>query len=140
MLEKFPKKAPILGPLDAKSWLIGKYPHAGKDWGQKEKGPTGWDGCVASLTQWTWVWANSRDSEGQESLSCCSPWGCRVGHIYVTEQQQQAVTTGLKKSIWFVLEILSCGRNLEFGFYCLVESCEITSICLLWPTKTGSFM
>ena len=40
MLERFPKKAPILGPLDAKSWLIGKYPHAGKDWGQKEKGPT----------------------------------------------------------------------------------------------------
>ena len=31
-------KAPILGPPDAKSWLIGKDPEAGKDWRQKEKG------------------------------------------------------------------------------------------------------
>ena len=30
-------KAPILWPPDAKSWLIGKYPDAGKDWRQKEK-------------------------------------------------------------------------------------------------------
>ena len=35
----------------------------------------GWDGWMASLTQWTWVWTNSRDSEGQGSLVCCSPWG-----------------------------------------------------------------
>ena len=28
----------------------------------------------ASLTQWTWVWANSRDSEGQGRLACFSPW------------------------------------------------------------------
>jgi len=30
-------EAPILWPPDAKSWLIGKDPEAGKDWGQKEK-------------------------------------------------------------------------------------------------------
>ena len=29
---------PILWSPDAKSWLIGKDPDAGKDWGQKEKG------------------------------------------------------------------------------------------------------
>ena len=28
------------------------------------------------------------DSEGQESLACCSPSGGRVGHDGVTEQQQ----------------------------------------------------
>ena len=28
----------ILWPPDAKSWLIGKDPDAGKDWRQKEKG------------------------------------------------------------------------------------------------------
>ena len=27
----------ILWPPDAKNWLIGKDPDAGKDWGQKEK-------------------------------------------------------------------------------------------------------
>ena len=31
-------EAPILWPPDAKSWLIGKDPDAGKDWRQKEKG------------------------------------------------------------------------------------------------------
>ena len=33
-------EAPILWPPDVKSWLIGKDPDAGKDWGQKEKGAT----------------------------------------------------------------------------------------------------
>ena len=33
-------ETPILWPPDAKSWLIGKDPDAGKDWGQKEKGTT----------------------------------------------------------------------------------------------------
>ena len=41
------------------SWLIGKDPDAGRDRGQEEKGMTGWDGWMASLTQWTWVWVNS---------------------------------------------------------------------------------
>ena len=31
-------EAPILWPLDAKSWLTRKDPDAGKDWGQEEKG------------------------------------------------------------------------------------------------------
>ena len=31
-------EAPILWPPDAKNWLIGKDPDAGKDWRQKEKG------------------------------------------------------------------------------------------------------
>ena len=53
-------EAPMLWPLDVKSWLIGQDPNAGKDWGQEEKGTTGWDGWMASLTQWTWVWASSR--------------------------------------------------------------------------------
>ena len=39
-------------------------------WGQQEKGMTGWDGWMASPTQWTWVWANSHRREGQESLVC----------------------------------------------------------------------
>ena len=62
-------EAPRLWPPDGKSQLNGKDPDAGKDWGQKEKGTTDGskldlltdptDGWMASLTQWTWVWANS---------------------------------------------------------------------------------
>ena len=53
-------EAPKLWPPDAKNWLIGKDPDAGKDWRQKEEGDIGWDGWIASPTQWTWIWANSR--------------------------------------------------------------------------------
>ena len=97
-------EAPILWPLDAKRQLIRKDPDSGKDWGQEEKGMTGWDNCMASLTQLMWVWASSRrwwrtwkpgvlqsmgsqrirynwvtnsclESHGWRSLVGCSPWG-----------------------------------------------------------------
>ena len=33
-------ETPVLWPPHAKSWLIGKDPDAGGDWGQEEKGTT----------------------------------------------------------------------------------------------------
>ena len=33
-------ETPVLWPPHAKSWLIGKDPDAGRDWGQEEKGMT----------------------------------------------------------------------------------------------------
>ena len=54
-------KTPILWPPDMKSQLSGKDHDAWKDWGAGgEGGNRGWDGWMASLTQWTWVWASSR--------------------------------------------------------------------------------
>ena len=44
----------------------------------------GQDGWMASLTQWTWIWANLGDGEGQGSLECCSPWGRK--ELDTTEQ------------------------------------------------------
>ena len=41
-------ETPIFWPPDAKSWLIGKDPDAGKDWGQEEKGMTE-DGITNSM-------------------------------------------------------------------------------------------
>ena len=53
-------EAPVLWLPDVKSQLTKKDADAGKDWKQEEKGGNrGWDGWIASLTQWTWVWANS---------------------------------------------------------------------------------
>ena len=50
----------ILWPPDVKSWLIGKDPDAGKDWGTRWEGEDrGWDGWMALLTRWTWVRVNS---------------------------------------------------------------------------------
>ena len=35
-----------------------------------------WDGWMASPTQWTWLWVNSR-SWWWTGLECCSPQGCK---------------------------------------------------------------
>ena len=71
-------EAPILWPLDAKTWLIRKDPYVGKDWRQEEKGMTedelvGWHHQlnVHEFEQALGV------SDVQESLVCCSPWGCK---------------------------------------------------------------
>ena len=39
-LRRTDAEAPILWPPDGKSWLTGKDPDAGKDWGQEDKGVT----------------------------------------------------------------------------------------------------
>ena len=69
---------PILWPSDAKSWLIGKNPDAGKDWGQEEKGTTedemvGW---YHRLDGYRFGWTPGV-CDGQGGLACCSSWGCK---------------------------------------------------------------
>ena len=52
-------ETPILCPPHAKSWFIGKdwcWEGLGA-WGEGDD--RGWDGWMASLTWWTWVWVNS---------------------------------------------------------------------------------
>ena len=66
-------ETPILWPPDAKGWLTGKDPDAGKDWGPswEERGDRGWEHH----------WLNGHeceptlgDGKGQESLVCCISW------------------------------------------------------------------
>ena len=68
-------ETPILWPPHAKSWLIGKDPDAGRDWGQEEKGMTedemaGWhhqlNGCESDWTLGV--------GDGQGGLACCNSW------------------------------------------------------------------
>ena len=80
-------KAPILWPPDAKSQPIGENPDAGKDWGWEEKGVTGWDGWMASSTQWTWVWASSRSWRTGKPGVMKFMGSQRVRHNLATEQQ-----------------------------------------------------
>ena len=58
-IERTDAEAPMLWSPDAKSQFFGKDTNARKDWKQEEKGMTGRDGWMVSLTQWTWVWENS---------------------------------------------------------------------------------
>ena len=81
-------EAPILWPLDAKSWLIRKDPDAGKDWRQEEKGITGWYGWMAAPTQWTWVWASARRQWRTGKPGMLQSMGSqRVRQDWATEQQ-----------------------------------------------------
>ena len=80
-------ETPVLWPPHAKSWLIGKDSDAGRDWGQEEKGnDRGWDGWMASLTRWTWVWVNSRRRWWTGRPGMLRFMGSqRVGHDWATE-------------------------------------------------------
>ena len=52
-------ETPILWPPHVKSWLIRKDSDAGRELGAGEGDARGWDGWMASPTQWTWVWVDS---------------------------------------------------------------------------------
>ena len=66
----------VLCPPPVKSWLIGKYSDAGRDWGQEEKGTR-----EDEMAGWH-HWLNGHESEwtpgvddGQGGLACCDSWG-----------------------------------------------------------------
>ena len=78
-------ETPMLWPPHAKSWLIGKDPDAGRDWGQEEKGMTedemaGWH---HRLDGHEFEWA-PRVGDGQGGLECCDSWGRKESDM--TEQ------------------------------------------------------
>ena len=68
-------ETPILWSPDAKNWLLGKDPDAGKDWGQEEKGMTedkmvGWHHQLDGHEfEWT-----LRVGDEQGGLACCDLW------------------------------------------------------------------
>ena len=78
-------ETPVLYPLHAKSWLIGKDSDAGRDWEQEEKGTTedemaGWHHPLCGCEfEWT-----LGDGDGQGGLACCSSWGHK--ELVMTEQ------------------------------------------------------
>ena len=68
-------ETPVLWPLHAKSWLIGKDPDSGKDWRQEK------EMIEDEMVAWH-HWLDEHEFEqtvgvveGQGSLACCSPWG-----------------------------------------------------------------
>ena len=75
-------EVPILWPPEAKSWLIGKDPDAGKDWRQEKKGTTkdemvGWHHQLNGHK----FEPTPGDGEGQRSLLCCS----RLGRTWLSD-------------------------------------------------------
>ena len=78
-------ETPIPWPPHAKSWLTGKSPDAGRDWGQEEKGMT-----KDKMVGWR-HWLNGHRFgwtlgvvDGQGGLASCSSWGRKESNT--TEQ------------------------------------------------------
>ena len=78
-------ETPMLWPSDVKSWLIGKDPDSGRDWGQEEKGMT-----EDEMIGWH-HWLNGHGfgwtpgvGDGQGGLVCCGSWGHK--ELDMTEQ------------------------------------------------------
>ena len=58
-------------------------------WRAGEQGDRGWDGWMASQSQWTWVWANSRTEWRTGKPGVLQSMGSqRVEYDLVTEQEQ----------------------------------------------------
>ena len=118
-------EAPMLWPPDAKNWLTGKDPVAGKVWWQEEKwvtedGMAGWhhwlNGHEFEFEQ------TLEDGEGWGSLVCCSSWGHK--ELDTTERLNN-------NSIWYSYRIRIKLIIVEYlfpstSFNCF-NNCNITA-------------
>ena len=144
-------EAPVFWPPDIKSWLTGKDPDAEKDWGQEKKGAT-----EDEMVGW-FHWLNGHefeqtlgDSEGQESLACCSPWGRKESENLVTENKCywfsasflcllalyiSLVKKSLFKSfVYFLMVVL--------GLHCCTQafsSCSERGLLSIWDVWTSLY-
>ena len=101
------KLKPILWPRDAKNWLIGKDPDAGKDWEWEAKGTT--EGEMVGWHHWLDGHAFEQAlgvGEGQGGLACCGPWGPKE-----SERTQEQNNRGFIWPPWPSLSSSGQGQN-----------------------------
>ena len=98
-------ETPILWPPHAKSWLIGKDPDAGRDWGQEEKGTREDEmaGCHHWLDGQEFGWTLGV-GDGQGGLACCDSWGRKESDT--TEQLNWTESVSMKKAAGILIEIV----------------------------------
>ena len=79
-------ETPVLWPPHEKSWLIGKDSCWDGLGAGGEGDDRGWDGWMASLTRWTWIWVNSGSWWWTGRPGMLRFMGSqRVGHDWATE-------------------------------------------------------
>ena len=126
-------ETPILWSPDGKRQFIRKHPNPGKDWGTEEKGAT-----EDEMVGWH-HWPNGHElgqtlghSEGQKGLAYRSPWGCRVRHDLVTEQQQHI------GHLWVLTNDSRMPGFQSYSPWILGRGCsqQHTHVCLSWINST----
>ena len=123
-------ETPILWPPNVKNWVTGKDPDVGKDWRWEKKGTTE-DEMVG--------WHHQSDGhefeqapgvgDGQGSLACCSPWGCK--ELDTTERLKWTDLTFYY--CWILLSVkasTSVSLNLHFVYLLYNNICFIHFLCL----------
>ena len=112
--------SPMPWPPDARSWLIGKDPDARNERLRAggEGGSRGWDGWMASLIQWTWVWENSwREWRAGRPAELQYMGSQSIRHNWVTEDAHTHTHTHTKHSMiciyhisihWYINGHLGC--------------------------------
>ena len=117
-------ETPILWPPDAKNWLIGKDPDAGKDWRQ-EKGT-----IEDEMARWHhWLDGHKFEQalgvgDGQGSLACCSPWGRKESDMTEIVNWTEVGNIPWKNFKWFenILSTTVACQNITLCKYCIFSS------------------
>ena len=134
----------VIWPPHAKSWLVGKDPDAGRDWGQEEKGTTedemaGWhhqlDGHEFESTPGV--------GDGQGGMACCDSWGHK--ELDTTERLNWTELIGDLKG---ELTLLYCALKWGFIRYaCFIKKereknkqlCPVGCYTIWWFNKSMSW-
>ena len=122
-------ETPILWPPRVKSWLIGKDPDAGKDWGHEEK----WM-IEDEMVGWH-HWFNGHGfgwtpgvGDGQGGLECCSSWGRKESdtteQLNWTEYRYPVDPVSLLKNHSFL-------HGTESGYFVGKQVTAFVWICLM---------
>ena len=101
-------ETPIFWPPHEKSWLIGKDPDAGRDWGQDEKGTTEDEkaGSHPRLNGHEFEWTLGV-GDGQGGLVCWDTWGHKKSDTTEWLNWTELKECLLKKTSWISLRTAS---------------------------------
>ena len=98
-------KLQYFGSPDARNPLTGKRPWCWERLrGGGEGGDRGWGDWMASLTQWTWVWANSERWWRTGILACCCPSVAELDMTKWLNNSKLWNTLKPQKGVWISLE------------------------------------
>ena len=131
-------KLQSFGHLMQRTDFIWKDPDAGKDLRQEEKGTTGWGGWMASPTQWTWVWVNSRSWwwTGMPGVPV------RARHDWMTELIPTSICVHMHLMLFYLISLWWSVTKIAPKEPCLLESMSLpsdsstlnrTNLCTNWP-------
>ena len=141
-------ETPVLWPPHAKSWLIWKRPWCWEGLGAGEGDDTGWDGWMASLSQWTLLFVESWSCWWRGRPGVLWFMGLqRVRHDWVTElnwiPNSQSFPTPLVADTVCSLCLWVCfyfvDRHLSFSFWLSSHSVVISSCILVVANGIISF-